>query len=60
VVQGFTERYRLKQLVWFEERHTILDAIQREKNIKRWPRMWKIDLILASNPEWADLSPLLA
>ena len=44
-VRGFTKRYGLKQLVHFERYDTPALAIQREKNIKHWPRMWKLDLI---------------
>jgi putative endonuclease len=55
LVEGFTRRYRLKRLVWAERHATILSAIQREKNIKHWPRKWKVDLIVATNPEWHDL-----
>jgi putative endonuclease len=56
VVEGFTKKYRLKHLVYAEPHDTILAAIQREKNIKHWPRAWKLDLITAQNPDWADLS----
>ena len=55
VVAGFTKRYGLKQLVHFERYDTPTSAIQREKNIKHWPRMWKLDLINESNPQWRDL-----
>jgi len=55
VVEGFTQRYRLKHLVYAEPHDEILAAIQREKNIKHWPLAWKIDLIKAQNPEWKDL-----
>ncbi len=55
LVDGFTKRYRLKRLVWAEHHDDIRLAIQREKNLKHWPRAWKIDLILAQNPEWNDL-----
>jgi putative endonuclease len=54
IVPRFTLKYRLKRLVWVERHATILSAIQREKNIKHWPRKWKIDLIVAANPEWSD------
>jgi putative endonuclease len=54
-VAGFTQRYRLKRLVWVERHDDIVSAIQREKNIKHWPRAWKIDLIAAMNPDWLDL-----
>jgi putative endonuclease len=55
VVPGFTKRYGLKQLVYFERYDTAALAIQREKNIKHWPRAWKLDLINSSNPQWRDL-----
>jgi putative endonuclease len=55
LVAGFTRRYDVKTLVYFEARDTIAAALHREKNIKHWSREWKIDLIVASNPEWQDL-----
>jgi putative endonuclease len=55
VVEGFTRRYRLKRLVYAEHHSDIRDAIQREKNIKHWPRAWKIQLIESQNPHWTDL-----
>jgi putative endonuclease len=55
LVAGFTKRYDVKSLVYFEQYDTSIAAIQREKNIKHWPREWKIDLIVASNPDWRDL-----
>ena len=60
VVRGFTKQYGLKRLVWFEPHDDIRDAIQRETSIKRWPRAWKVRLIVADNPEWADLYETLA
>jgi putative endonuclease len=60
VVDGFTQRYGLKLLVWAEHHDDIRSAIQREKNIKHWPRTWKIDLIETHNSEWEDLYPQLA
>ena len=54
-IKGFTSRYRLKKLVWREFHEDIRDAIQREHNMKHWPRAWKIRLILAMNPNWDDL-----
>ena len=56
---GFTSRYAVKRLVWFEEYDSILDAIQREKNIKKYPRQWKINLIEEDNPEWLEIQPPL-
>ncbi len=55
LVAGFTRRYGVKSLVYFEQYDDPATAIQREKNIKHWSREWKIDLIVASNPEWRDL-----
>lgn len=60
VVDGFTKRYQLKRLVYAEHHNDIRVALQREKNIKHWPRAWKIDLIVAQNPDWADLYDGLA
>jgi putative endonuclease len=54
-VKGFTRKYRVKMLVYFEAHDSIIAAIQREKNIKHWSRDWKIQLILRDNPEWRDL-----
>jgi putative endonuclease len=55
LVEGFTKRYGLKRLVYFEQFETIRDAIQREHNIKHWPRAWKVRLVIATNPHWNDL-----
>jgi putative endonuclease len=55
LVQGFTRRYGVKTLVYFEQYDDPVTAIQREKNIKHWSREWKIDLVVASNPQWRDL-----
>ena len=55
LAESFTKRYGIKTLVYFEPHETIATALQREKNIKHWSREWKIDLIVASNPEWRDL-----
>ncbi|MDP6344097.1 MAG: GIY-YIG nuclease family protein [Alphaproteobacteria bacterium] len=52
---GFTRRYGIKRLVWFEETAEPRVAIQREKNIKHWPRAWKVSLIEEANPTWRDL-----
>ena len=58
-VAGFTQRYGLTRLVYFERHEDIVSAIQREKAIKGWGRAWKIRLIQRLNPEWEDLYPLL-
>ena len=59
-VEGFTSRYRIHLLVWFECYDDPLTAIAREKGIKKWRREWKINLIEKTNPEWADLFGSLA
>lgn len=53
---GFTTRYGVKNLVWFEEHDLITTAIWREKTIKKWPRKWKLALIERVNPAWRDIS----
>jgi putative endonuclease len=55
VADDFIKRYGLKRLVYVEEHLDIQTAIQREHNMKHWPRKWKVRLILAVNPDWADL-----
>ena len=60
LVEGFTQRYNVKNLVHFEVCDHATNAIQREKNIKHWKRDWKIELIEQSNPEWRDLYPDIA
>ncbi|MBD1545784.1 GIY-YIG nuclease family protein [Roseibium aggregatum] len=55
LIPGFTSKYRVKSLVWYEEHADLQEAIQREKQIKRWRRQWKFDLIEKMNPEWRDL-----
>jgi putative endonuclease len=56
VADGFTKRYGIKRLVWFEVHETMESAITREKSIKRWLRAWKYDLIHRENPTWRDLA----
>ncbi len=53
--EGFTKRYGLKRLIWYEAFPDIRDAIQREHSMKHWSRAWKVRLILDMNPEWTDL-----
>lgn len=53
---GFTARYDVKRLVWFEPQEDIEVAIRREKTIKRWPRQWKFSVIEEGNPDWRDLA----
>ena len=55
VVEGFTKRYGVDRLVWYEPHETMDSAIRREKAIKEWKRAWKLELIEKSNPEWTDL-----
>lgn len=54
-VPGFTKQYHVTKLVWYEIHGDILEAIQREKQIKHWNREWKLRLIHAVNPQWSDL-----
>ena len=64
-VDGFSKRYGIKRLVYYEDGATMEDVIRREKQIKKWPREYKYNLIERLNPEWNDLAvglglPLLA
>ena len=58
--KGFTQRYKVKRLVYFETYDSILEARARERALKRWRREWKFDLIENLNPDWHDLTPQLA
>ena len=55
LVDGFTKKYELDKLVYYESFNTAPDAIQREKQMKKWNRAWKLKRISALNPEWKDL-----
>ncbi len=55
LIDGFTKRYGVHHLVWFEMFENVSAAIQREKRIKKWNRTWKLQLIERDNPEWNDL-----
>ena len=55
-VPGFTQKYNLRKLVWFEMTHDVTAAIEREKQLKKWRRDKKNLLVAAMNPEWKDLS----
>ncbi|MDT8376630.1 MAG: GIY-YIG nuclease family protein [Mariprofundaceae bacterium] len=55
LVDGFTKRYGVTCLVWYEQHESMASAIAREKTIKSWKRAWKIELIETENPEWLDL-----
>jgi putative endonuclease len=59
-LEGFTKKYGVHMLVWFEEHGYIHDAITREKRIKKWNRAWKLELIEKANPDWRNLSRDLA
>ena len=56
LVDGFTKKYHVHMLVWYELTDSIESAIQREKQIKKWNRNWKLKLIEEKNPQWEDLS----
>jgi putative endonuclease len=56
-VPGFTQRFRVTRLVWFEPHGDMYHAIAREKQIKEWSRTWKLALIERTNPYWRDLWP---
>jgi putative endonuclease len=53
--EGFTERYDVTRLVWYELHETMESAIAHEKRLKKWKREWKIDLIEQTNPDWRNL-----
>jgi len=55
LINGFTARYNLNKLVYYEVYQYIRDAIQREKQMKKWNRKWKMELIQKVNPKWEDL-----
>ena len=55
LVEGFTKRYGVHTLVWFEAHESMESAIAREKAIKEWKRVWKVELIENGNPTWRDL-----
>lgn len=56
LIAGFTTDYGVHRLVWFEAGGSMEGAIRREKQIKKWNRQWKIDLIATDNPDWRDLA----
>jgi putative endonuclease len=55
LAEGFTKRYGVKMLVWYEVHADIAEAIRREKQIKKWDRSWKVELIQTVSPRWRDL-----
>jgi putative endonuclease len=60
LIPGFTTTYGVKRLVWYDVFPTVDEAIAHEKRLKRWRRSWKLALIEAMNPDWADLYETLA
>jgi putative endonuclease len=58
-ISGFTYKYNLHSLVYFEMHNDMVSAITREKQLKKWNRQWKIELIEKHNPDWKDLYPLI-
>jgi len=54
MVEGFTKRYNIHRLVWYELHESMESAITREKRLKNWKRKWKLELIESSNPNWQD------
>ncbi len=55
LVEGFTKRYRVHRLVYYELHEEMASAINREKQVKKWNRAWKLELIEKRNPDWRDL-----
>ena len=55
LVEGFTKQHGLKWLVWYEQHASMIEAIAKEKRIKKWHRDWKVNLVQSMNPEWNDL-----
>lgn len=60
LVEGFTKKYFVHNLVYYEGYNDVYSAIAREKRLKKWKRQWKINLIEKSNPQWQDLYPQLS
>jgi len=55
ITPGFTAKYSVNRLVWFDQTDSIEAAIQHEKRLKHWQRAWKIEMIEKTNPQWVDL-----
>ena len=55
VVDGFSKKYNIDKLVYFEQTENVISALEREKQLKKWNRGWKIKLIESKNPKWDDL-----
>jgi len=56
LIKGFTKKYNVNRLMYFETFQNVSEAIKREKNIKKWKRSWKIELIESNNKNWVDLA----
>jgi putative endonuclease len=59
IVEGFTKRYGVHHLVWYELHEGMASAMEREKQLKEWKRKWKLELIESTNPSWQDLYPMM-
>ena len=59
LVEGFTKKYRLDKLVYYEEFHSVMSAIEREKQLKKWTRFKKNKLVETKNSEWQSLNEML-
>ncbi len=57
IIKGFTEKYKVSQLVYYEHHEIAESALKRERNMKEWKRAWKVELIEKINPNWYDLYP---
>jgi putative endonuclease len=55
LVEGFTKRYKVHHLVWYELHENMASAIEREKSLKEWKRAWKLRVVESFNPDWQDL-----
>jgi putative endonuclease len=55
LIDGFTKKYKVHRLVWYEIQESAESAITREKQLKKWKRVWKLKLIEKNNPKWIDL-----
>ncbi len=60
LVEGFTKRYSIHKLVWYELHESMESAIEQEKRLKEWKRHWKLELIERTNPNWQDLYDTIA
>ena len=55
LIEGFTQKYKVHNLVYYEQTNNVIVALIREKQLKKWNRQWKINLIEKENPDWLDL-----